>query len=372
MKKIGLAVITVIVLAMGGCALAKYNTGSYAHILYEKIVGKTPSQRISHNHHDILKESKASPKVIKSNSEPINRVEEKLQDQKFNGAYAIIQNGNVSQSKVLGKNVKDGKLYQVAGLENILTAAAIVRLIDQGKLSLSTPISKFYSNSLETNKEVTIKSLLDMTSGISNEAIPSNQLQPGSSILQWNLNHANTSLDIGKYNNQEINYVLLEGIISQVSGMSYQAFVNNNFLKPNGLSNIRFIKTLDNSEMATPFNNGQPVTMGELAKSMNSQMGENQIMASPSDFLRLIQDLIKEYGNKPGFLAANSQNTTGQLIAVPDGYQCSGGIEGFKVAVKISKNGKSGVILMSNDSNGSADANDALLKIAKIVCKVDN
>lgn len=356
-----LVVITIIIL-LGGYALAKYNNSSYAHILYEKIVGTMAL----HNHH--VKLSKASPKIVKDNSTSISRVEKKLQKQNFNGAYAVIQNGKVSQNKTFGKNIESGKLYQVAELENILTAAAIAKLIDQGKLSLSTPVSKFYSGLFKDDKGVTVQSLLSMTSGISNKAIPSNQLQPGSDILQWNLNHATISLSsAGKYNNQEINYVLLEGIVSQISGMSYQSFIINNFLKPNNLNDIHFIKTLSDSRMAVPSSNGRPVAMAELAKSINAQMGENQIMASPSDFLRLIQDLVKEYYDKPGFLAVNSQNETGQLITTSDGYQCSSEIEGFKVAVKISKDEKSGIILMSNDSSDLKDGSDTLLETVKNV-----
>ena len=134
-----------------------------------------------------------------------------------------------------------------------------MKLVDSGKLSLSTPVSKFYNESLEVNKNVTVKSLLNMTSGITNNDVPNDQLQAGDNILQWNLNHANAGT-ASTYNYQEINYVLLEGIISQVSGTSYQSYINNNFLKPNNLNNIKFVSKVSDPELATPFNGNQKMT----------------------------------------------------------------------------------------------------------------
>lgn len=364
-KKIGLTAGAIVILGIGGYALAKYDTGSYAHVLYEKTMKKS-SKDDAQIHRITDKSTKPTVKVdnkAKSNS---SGIEKTLQEQNFTGAYAVIKNGQVSDSKTIGKEIEDGKLYQVADLENTLTAAAIMKLVDSGKLSLSTPVSRFYNDSLEINKNVTIKSLLNMTSGITNNDVPNNQLQSGDNILQWNLNHANAGT-AGTYNYQEINYVLLEGIISQVSGTSYQNYINNNFLKPNNLNNIKFVSKVSDPELATPFNGDQKMIGGELAKSMNSQMGMNQIMANPSDYLKLMQILVKSYGDKQGFTAANAQNMTGQLKLSADGFEGSAGIQGYKVAVKISKDGNSGIILMSNNSNGQTSDSNSLLEIVRKV-----
>ena len=40
-KKIGLTSGAIVILGIGGYALAKYDTGSYAHVLYEKTVKKS-------------------------------------------------------------------------------------------------------------------------------------------------------------------------------------------------------------------------------------------------------------------------------------------------------------------------------------------
>ena len=371
-KKIGLTAGAIVILGIGGYALAKYDTGSYAHVLYEKTMKKSSKDdaQVHQTTNETIRSMVKDDKTESSKSDS-SRVKKALQGQNFTGTYAVIKNGRVSDSKTLGKGIEDGKLYQVADLENTLTAAAIMKLVDSGKLSLSTPVSRFYNDSLEINKNVTIKSLLNMTSGITNNDVPNNQLQSGDNILQWNLNHANAGT-AGTYNYQEINYVLLEGIISQVSRTSYQNYINNNFLKPNNLNNIKFVSKVSDPELATPFNGDQKMTGGELAKSMNSQMGMNQIMASPSDYLKLMQILVKSYGDKQGFTAANAQNMTGQLESSTDGFEGSAGIQGYKVAVKISKDGNSGIILMSNNSNGQTSDSNSLLETVRKVYKVND
>ncbi|OAQ03907.1 serine hydrolase domain-containing protein [Ligilactobacillus aviarius] len=367
-KKIGLTAGAIVILGIGGYALAKYDTGSYAHVLYEKTLKKS-SKDDTQVHRITDKSVKPTVKVDNKAESPKSNssgIEKALQEQNFTGAYAVIKNGQVSDSKTIGKGIENGKLYQVADLENTLTAAAIMKLVDSGKLSLSTPVSKFYNESLEVNKNVTVKSLLNMTSGITNNDVPNDQLQAGDNILQWNLNHANAGT-ASTYNYQEINYVLLEGIISQVSGTSYQSYINNNFLKPNNLNNIKFVSKVSDPELATPFNGNQKMTGGALAKAMNSQMGMNQIMASPSDYLKLMQILVKSYGDKQGFTAVNAQDMTGQLESSADGFEGSAGIQGYKTAVKISKDGNSGIILMSNNSNGQTSDSNGLLETVRKV-----
>ncbi|MBO8441998.1 MAG: serine hydrolase [Firmicutes bacterium] len=102
----------------------------------------------------------------------------------------------------------------------MLTAAAILHLVDQGKLKLSTPISQYYS-SLATSNKVTVQSLLNMTSGLSNDSVPSSQL---ANVLNWNINPAEAG-SVGQYNYQEINYVLLEGSHKSIISRLYYQYV---------------------------------------------------------------------------------------------------------------------------------------------------
>lgn len=354
-KTIGWVIGSIVVLGAGGYALARYNTDSMAHVIYQEVThtestaassstAKEDSVKVVTDTNTNKKPAKAT--TGKTQSASLNDIQKILSSKNYTGAYVISENGKISQTDFTGKNANqmNGKFYLATDTENMLTAAAILHLVDQGKLKLSTPISKYFS-SLSTSNKVTVQTLLDMTSGLSNDSVPSNQL---TNVLNWNIDHAEAG-STGQYNYQEINYVLLEGIVSQVTNQSYQDYITNTFLQPNGLNEVKFASQVDSSKMATPYNNGQPVSDPTLAKAMNSQMGQNQLVASPWNLLKLTQVLVKEYGNNPNFI---SSQPTGRLIKNGDMYYVSGGIVGYRTSIAISQDGKKGIVLMSNDSNG--------------------
>lgn len=352
-KMSGWIIGTVVFLGVGGCVLARYNTNSMAHVFYQQIVhSKTDSLPKKKN------KSSLKTKVEKDQTSSFKKgdISQLLKDKSYVGSYATVANGKISRTHYVGKGAKQNhnKYYLATDTENMLTAAAVLQLVDQGKLKLSTPINKYY-DSLSTSDKVTVQTLLDMTSGLSNDSIPNNQLM---NVLNWNLNHVELGTT-GQYNYQEVNYVLLEGIISQVTNQSYQDYITNTFLKPSKLDETKFASQVDGSKMAVPYSNGQLVDNSTLAKAMNGQMGQNQLVATPKDLLKLTQFLVKKYGNNPNFIG---KQPSGRLIRDGDMYYVSGKIVGYRTAIAISKDGKQGIVLMSNDSNGKNDLTSLVKK----------
>lgn len=352
-KTIGWIIGSIVVFGTGGYVLARYNTNSMAHVIYQEVTHteSTAASSLTAKEDSVkvvtdTKQKPAKATTGKTQSANLNNIQKILSSKNYTGAYVISENGKISQTDFTGENANqmNGKFYLATDTENMLTAAAILHLVDQGKLKLSTPIRKYFS-SLSTSNKVTVQTLLDMTSGLSNDSIPSNQL---TNVLNWNIDHAESG-STGQYNYQEINYVLLEGIVSQVTNQSYQDYITNTFLQPNGLNEVKFASQVDSSKMATPYNNGQPVSDSTLAKAMNSQMGQNQLVVTPWNLLKLTRVLVKEYGNNPNFI---SSRPTGRLIKSGDIYYVSGGIVGYRTSIAISQDGKKGIVLMSNDSNG--------------------
>lgn len=345
-KAIGWVVGTALVLGAGGFVLAKYNTNSMAHVMYEKITGQHAQAEVSSKTEQRQVEStenKTETKSTKQNSDQLTKL---LKQENFKGSYAVMKNGKIAITDSMGKGTAD-KYYQVADLENMLTAAAILKLVDEGKLSLSTPISKYYST-LDSTDTITVSSLLKMTSGLSNNATPSSQL---TNVLSWNISNAQSGTN-GVYNYEEINYVLLEGIISQVTGGTYQAYIKKEFLEPYDLDQVKFVSSVSDSKLATPYNGSSKVSQTTLGQEMNAQMGRNQVMATPAGFLKLTKILVQKYGDQTSFTATTATNFTGQLIKSDAMFYGSGGIVGYRASVAISKDGKTGIMLMSNHSNG--------------------
>ncbi len=189
--------------------------------------------------------------------EQIQKLIESYQTQgTFNGSVLVAQKGKVIYSGGVGlancewnvKNTADTKFY-LASITKTFTSVTVMKLIDQGKLSLETKLSdvlKWYR--VDTGNKITIRHLLNHTSGIPNYFVlrgktvddvmkefgngPIDKLafakkycqgdlefEPG---VQWN------------YNNSA--YFLLGLIIEHVSGKNYENAVSDFIFKPLGMN----------------------------------------------------------------------------------------------------------------------------------------
>ncbi|MDP5274609.1 serine hydrolase domain-containing protein [Chengkuizengella axinellae] len=117
--------------------------------------------------------------------------------------------------------------YRLASLTKQFTAFSILLLEERGLLNLHDPISKYFPNYAE-GAEITIHHLLSMSSGIPelNFYNPNGLLDS----LEEGLVH---EFDPGeKFSYSNSNYLLLEYIIKQVSGLTYDEFLQKNILEP--------------------------------------------------------------------------------------------------------------------------------------------
>ncbi len=138
-------------------------------------------------------------------------------------------------------------LFRIGSVTKQFTAAAVMRLVEQGKLSLDDTLSKMLPDFPATPKPVTLRQLLNHTSGIwsytENEKFMEREatleLTPAELIATFK-DHA-TDFEPGtRWNYSNSGYYLLGEIIAKASGMSYAKFVQDELLTPNGLTRTRY------------------------------------------------------------------------------------------------------------------------------------
>jgi len=190
--------------------------------------------------------------------EQIQKLIESYQKQgTFNGSVLVAQKGDVIYSGGAGLanlewNVKNtaGTKFYLASITKTFTSVTVMKLIDQGKLTLDTKLSdvlKWYRT--DTGNKVTIRHLLNHTSGIANYLN-----MKGKSISQVADDFGTAPIDklafAKKYcqgdfefepgtqwNYNNTAYLLLGLIIEQVSGKSYENAVADFIFKPLGMTN---------------------------------------------------------------------------------------------------------------------------------------
>ena len=132
--------------------------------------------------------------------------------------------------------------FRIGSITKQFTAAAILRLQEQGKLSVRDPLSKFIPD-YPRGAEVTLHHLLTHTSGIHSYTSKPNFLETVSAYttpedLIKSFKNDPYDFDPGKkwlYNNS--GYFLLGYIIEKVSGQTYGEFLKQQFFEPLRMKN---------------------------------------------------------------------------------------------------------------------------------------
>lgn len=136
---------------------------------------------------------------------------------------------------------------ELGSITKQFTAAAIMLLQEQGKLSVYDTVDK-YIPEYDFGDEMTIENLLNMTSGIPdflnsmiylNNIHEIDMMQPCSfdDVLSFANSNGIEFTPGSSFKYSNTNYMLLGEIIARLSGVTYEQFVENNILKPLGMTN---------------------------------------------------------------------------------------------------------------------------------------
>jgi len=165
-------------------------------------------------------------------------------------SVAVVKDGQVVYLKAYGEARLDPKTaaapemrYSIGSISKQFTAAAILLLQEQGKLSLDDKVSKFIPDLTRAN-EVTIRQLLSHTSGYQDywpqDYVMPMMLQPVTAqkiMDQW----ARKPLDFepgSKWQYSNTNYVIAGVIIERASGKPLLEFMQEKIFTPLGMKSV--------------------------------------------------------------------------------------------------------------------------------------
>ena len=159
-------------------------------------------------------------------------------------SVAVVRNGVVTYAQAYGKAQLGPALvatpatrYAVASVSKEFTAAAVLLLVQQGKLSLEDPVGKWFPDLGEASK-VTVRQLLNHTSGIRDywpqDFVPPEMLRPTSVaaiMSEW----ARRPLDFQpgtQWQYSNTGYVVAGAIVEKVSGEPLVSFLRRHIFAP--------------------------------------------------------------------------------------------------------------------------------------------
>ncbi|HEU5168553.1 MAG TPA: serine hydrolase domain-containing protein [Chitinophagaceae bacterium] len=172
-------------------------------------------------------------------------VKRMMKDQKIVGlALAVIKNGKALVNKGYGlANVELNvpvtaeTVIRLGSVSKQFFATAILKLMEEGKLSIEDSVHKFFPDAPETWRPIQVKHLMSHTSGLKREgpAYNNSVIQPDLVVIK---SAYSLPLDFKtgqKYQYCNLAYFMLAEIIKQVSGMPWQDYIREKLFIPAGM-----------------------------------------------------------------------------------------------------------------------------------------
>ncbi len=172
-----------------------------------------------------------------------------LQDSGFSGAVVIasadqvlLSQGYGLANRTHGTPATASTLFHIGSVTKMFTAAAILKLQEQGRLSVQDPVTRFLPNVPPEKQGITIHQLLTHTSGL-----PVDVVDCGSRARETRDEYAAKVLaaplesrpgDVHQYSNA--GYGLLGAIIELASGESYERYLTRHLFQPAGMESTGY------------------------------------------------------------------------------------------------------------------------------------
>jgi D-alanyl-D-alanine carboxypeptidase len=308
-----------------------------------------------------------------------------------------------------GRRVASGDQFRIASITKSMTAVAVLRLVELGKLSLADTVARFFPE-YPDGKKISVYQLLSHTAGIPNWwegglppdtpadfpmcAQPHRYLQAMKTAALFSPG--------AQFSYSNSGYVLLGEIIEIASGQSYEAFLAQNVFMPADMNDTEMERAGKVSARWVSGHVLDPAKPGSFAPAATYAMpfAAGALRSTAADLLKFARalrsgGLLKpdsvrsmttyaqladgrpvyegEYlppnaphGQPPGYIAKHGYGfglNIMELYGTP-AYYHSGGIAGFNsYLIHIPKN-RTTIALFANTENGIVPPLEAVLKIA--------
>ncbi len=306
------------------------------------------------------------------------RVQFYVRQNKFTGAVLVARKGEPVFRKAYGMadrewdvpNTPETK-FRLGSITKQFTAALILRLEEQGKISLEDPVSKYYPDAPKTWAKITIHHLLTHTSGIpSYTALPDffpkhsrDPLTPAG-IMKLTQDSPLEFEPGTKFSYDNSGYILLGYVIEKVTGRSYAANLQENIFGPLGMKDSGYdnwAQVIRHRASGYEDHGGTVVNAPYLDMSLPYAAGS--LYSTVDDLLRWDQAL---YGNQVLSDASKRKMFTPFLNNYAYGwfvrkdaehreFEHGGGINGFNTDIKRFPDDQLTVIALSNLRTDSVD-----------------
>ncbi|RRG17638.1 class A beta-lactamase-related serine hydrolase [Weissella viridescens] len=287
-----------------------------------------------------------------------HELENQIKAADYSGTALVVRQNKVVLNKGygVGKNQQENTVetvYPLASLTKNLTGIVLQKQLQKNHLDGSTKLSKFYPK-VPSADQTTLHQLWTMTADLSDVPFTTKPMSEGGYINNV-AERVKANQPSGSWFYTSTNFILLSGIIRQLSGQSLTASFKQEFQSKYHFLNVQEYTKSDKRTIG--YNDqGHPVAFNE--QRFAREVGTGDLFATPWTMYCFLKD---EFAGK-----VLPQSELSSLTTPPAGLRYAGGLytstdgqsfvghgkmQGFEPTLFMDKNGENAVILFSNQND---------------------
>jgi CubicO group peptidase (beta-lactamase class C family) len=296
------------------------------------------SKTVTAQHENAVEHNLLHQTAIRNDPEPGLSLLDQMSQLHVPGvSIAVIHNGKLEWAKGYGVTklggppVSPDTVFNAASMTKPLTAIAVMRLVQEGKVDLDKDVNSYLrtwkipENQYTVMHKVTVRELLSHTSGIgthNGEVIDPDKGVP--TMLQMlNGEKPSTSAAVRveaepgtKYAYANGGFLILQLLISDLTGESFPQYMQDVVLRPLGMSHSTFQAPLPASFVAMAATGYWENGVNGIAPEhfVKPALGAGGLWTTAPDYAKLIVELQREYAGKSSILL---KRTTVRQMLIP-------------------------------------------------------
>lgn len=193
----------------------------------------------------------AGPMTVIENPTELDRY---MQSSDFNGVVYVAKNKSTLLKKAFGVKDFNSRIplttedkFQIGSVSKQFVAASLLKLQEEGKLSLDDELTKFFPEQIKL-KNIKVRNILNHTAGLKNytdqeefwKMTENNRLLTLEEISEY-IFSLPFDFEVGsKWNYSNSGYILAGMIVEKLTGETWDQFIKRNFLSPLEMTNTGY------------------------------------------------------------------------------------------------------------------------------------
>jgi CubicO group peptidase (beta-lactamase class C family) len=184
-------------------------------------------------------------------------------------------------------------VYRIASISKPLAATAVMQLVEQGKVSLEDPATKYVPSFPDRGLGITLRHLMTHTSGIRHYA-------EGEMALKDHFDSIEEAIEIfkddpllftpgTKYSYSTYAYNLLAGVVESASGLTFEAYMKEKVWGPAGMTSTH----LEHQGEIVEHRSRQYVKAGGNGRVRNAPFADLSVKWAGGGMISTVEDLAR-------------------------------------------------------------------------------